>query len=1272
MQLQKFYPSIDTLVNLDNLPEELSFLKTKLETVLQEIYYDNLVVEKSNFNDTAFYKLNLLSKSLEFEILGTGFKLVINPNTSDFSSMPVTYRYSWKVLRFLKDFDFENFSYNTDSIFDLLIILTSISEYELVKLVLINIIEDETPQNIFVDNINNNYSPTESIPYPTSETLENKIYEILENFNNNQYFIVENISIFNVVFELYLKNEDNLIETNKLDGLFLNWIGTTVLEFIKEIIIPDISLNIGLSIGLEIPRSILIPFDPDTGEAIENTNSIVECDIGEFCFTTKNGITYSNDISFSLNYPAKITNTDFTIDFQTVKFDFSDTTNIIEAELDDREEFKGIYIESVVIGLPQILSNHSDTENSELRGYNILLGTPDGFSGKISLSVNEVLSFTFPNGLKLALDYFDVTFKHDSVIESSIYGTITVPAFKDENGEDKILEVRLTINNGFKVEAIISEGITVLNLEDVIKIDLYSFMIGYQNDSWEFDISSKITNQVKVPGIEGLLPYEINIPSLLYRNDEIENLDYEIKWDNLTISSEGGSGYFPIPNPNFIPGIVLEGIEVKSVNENNSTSINFEFVGAGLKIGPITAVIQGLGITANISPAESGNLGPVGVGLSIKYPTGIGISLETAVFTGGGFLMFAPDNHTYAGALELSFKGLKGFSLTAIGVLTTQMPDGSSGTSILIIITAVFPVAIPLSYNFFLQGVGGLLGLHRTINITQLQEKTRSGAIDNILFPTNVIENITTIISDIQDIFPAKHNQFIIGPMAKISFSNPPIIDLTIGLLIEFPNPVTLAILGVLKVLLPIPIESLALVKIKVAFVGVLSFNEKFISFDASLFDSRIGTFVLQGDMAVRLTWGAKKDFVLTVGGFHPSYKIPSHFNLPQLKRLSIIFFADNPRLVLSAYFALTSNTVQLGAELDFYFSKNILKKPLEIIGKLAFDVLFQFSPFYFIAEMIGALLVKWNNKTLMTINLYLSLRGPAPWKVQGDIEIKVSRLYTYEKSIDLSFGETHQETLPPIQVFPLVKQAIENSQNWLSDQPELVPSTVRLQEIVPTNDKIFVQANTVLVVSQTVAPLNKTISKFGNYTPSGVKKFDITEVKFSDSSMPLENVYDTFSPASYKSMSDKDKLKAPSFERMKNGVRVKVGADNSYQVSNNYVSRLAEYEVLVKPPEDKNKESSILPKDKTFKPNAELFSHLLKGNNTSKSKLSKRIQRKQKSRISILDNNYVIVNSSDYTINTDNQFIGSKSDGEKFYNNLISNNPLLKNDIKLVPEYEL
>src|SRR5205085_834994 len=111
-------------------------------------------------------------------------------------------------------------------------------------------------------------------------------------------------------------------------------------------------------------------------------------------------------------------------------------------------------------------------------------------------------------------------------------------------------------------------------------------------------------------------------------------------------------------------------------------------VTGSLQLGPLTASVDRIGIEATVTfPVGRGNLGPVNLeGPRFKAPTGVGLAVDSEAIVGGGYLFFDKERQEYAGILQLELK--ESITLTAIGLLTTRMPDGSKNFSLLILISA--------------------------------------------------------------------------------------------------------------------------------------------------------------------------------------------------------------------------------------------------------------------------------------------------------------------------------------------------------------------------------------------------------------------------------------------------------------------------------------------------------------------------------------------------------------------------------------------------------
>jgi len=117
-----YYPAITDIVKADDLPEFLSFMKTGLQSILNKIYYKNYYFSDNIAGTEAFYSLTVISKTkIALEIPGTGISLVLNPDfqDGDISSFPITLYWNWKILKFIKYFKTNQFSYSVEDLFNL-------------------------------------------------------------------------------------------------------------------------------------------------------------------------------------------------------------------------------------------------------------------------------------------------------------------------------------------------------------------------------------------------------------------------------------------------------------------------------------------------------------------------------------------------------------------------------------------------------------------------------------------------------------------------------------------------------------------------------------------------------------------------------------------------------------------------------------------------------------------------------------------------------------------------------------------------------------------------------------------------------------------------------------------------------------------------------------------------------------------------------------------------------------------------------------------------
>lgn len=576
-------------------------------------------------------------------------------------------------------------------------------------------------------------------------------------------------------------------------------------------------------------------------------------------------------------------------------------------------------------------------------------------------------------------------------------------------------------------------------------------------------------------------------------------------------------------------------------------------------LGPMKAVAENIGVRTTLR-FQPGNIGPADLDVVFMPPTGIGLSLDAGGFKGGGFLRFDEPRGEYAGALELDFHGL--FTVKAIAIINTKMPDGTPGFSLLVLITAEF-TPIQLSFGFTLNGVGGLFGLNRTIFVNALAEGIRTNAIKSVLFPDDIIANITRIISDLRQFFPPQDEHFVVGPMGKLGWGTPSIITAEVGLLLDLPNPM-FAIVGVLRAVLPA--EDAPILRLQVNFIGVLDFDRGYLFFRADLYDSRLLIYSITGSLAFLVSWGEQQTFALSVGGFHPDFReIPTIPALPDgfrnMARIGISLLSDdNPRLKVESYFAVTSNTVQFGAKVELYAGVG----SFNVYGFLGYDVLFQFEPFRFIAKLYGGIALRDDNNIIAGINIAAQLSGPTPWDARGTASLEILFF-----EIEVDFHVTWGDPPPAIDartedLLALLKREIADTRNWRAVLPPQNHLHVSLRTIEPPkeNEPLVIHPAGVLTFSERSMPLGGyLIEKYGARKPLNENRFTLSGTNANGLAMvaDFDGVREEFAPAQFSELSDSDKLSRRSFEHLPSGFSL-TGTSNLQATMP--VTRNVEYEL--------------------------------------------------------------------------------------------------------------
>ena len=266
--------------------------------------------------------------------------------------------------------------------------------------------------------------------------------------------------------------------------------------------------------------------------------------------------------------------------------------------------------------------------------------------------------------------------------------------------------------------------------------------------------------------------------------------------------------------------------------------------------------------------------------------------------------------------------------------------------------------------------------------------------------------------------------------------------------------------------------------------------------------------------MAVRVYWGDNANFLLTVGGFHPAYT-PPPMDLGQLARLGIVIFQGNPDVRAEAYFAVTSNTVQFGAHVEVYYGVSAFN----VFGFLGLDVLIQFNPFHFVAEIAAMLGVRSGSDVLFAIQVELTLEGPTPWHARGkgSFEIGFIITVTIQRELRRDGRRARDTLLPPIDVLAEMVTALANLGNWRAALPAASNQQVTLRELPDPAKSLVLHPFGALEISQKIVPLDIAIQRFGSRRAERrQRRSRIADVKLGVDDAVDEHTQEQFAPAQF------------------------------------------------------------------------------------------------------------------------------------------------------------
>ena len=170
--------------------------------------------------------------------------------------------------------------------------------------------------------------------------------------------------------------------------------------------------------------------------------------------------------------------------------------------------------------------------------------------------------------------------------------------------------------------------------------------------------------------------------------------------------------------------------------------------------------------------------------------------------------------------------------------------------------------------------------------------------------------------------------------------------------------------------------------------------------------------------------------FLFSAGGYHPEFAVPPGF--PRLQRVKISL-ADSKhlKLLLTGYVAITSNTRQIGARMEFFAGFG----DFSIEAVLGFDALWE-PDVRFLIDFDLEFKLKYKGITFFGVDVSGRFSGPEPKRVKGEWSIDLW-LTSISKKFDKTFGaDRPPAVLPPVDPLPELVAALKDPLSWTAEPP--------------------------------------------------------------------------------------------------------------------------------------------------------------------------------------------------------------------------------------------
>ena len=536
-------------------------------------------------------------------------------------------------------------------------------------------------------------------------------------------------------------------------------------------------------------------------------------------------------------------------------------------------------------------------------------------------------------------------------------------------------------------------------------------------------------------------------------------------------------------------------VHFERIGVQYSDSVLWFLIDASLSAAGLTLSMQGLGVGSRIDKFEP-HFTLRGIGIDFKRPP-----LEI-----GGALLRVPsaDGDDYLG---MAIIRASSFGLAAMGGYSTY----KGWPSLFVYAALNTPIGGPP--YFFVMGLAAGFGFNRALNIPPVGDLLKFPFVSEAL---GIRPNGTTITDELlalHQYVPPTTGQLFFA--AGLHFTTFKVLDAFALLTISVgTSQLEVNLLGLATVAAP-PTQGMKdvdpLASLQLALKATLDLLHGYVELSGQLTSE---SFILDrncritGGFAIAAWFGAEHtgDFVITLGGYHPQFNVPSHY--PKVPRLGLNWqLADTLSLKGGLYFAMNGSAMMAGGELQLTWESGDLKAWL----KAGIDFLIAWKPFHYDVHLYVDIGVSYTLHFLGTHRLSVDIG--ADLHIWGPEFSGIAKLDLKIFSFEIKFGAAAPALPKPInwiefqasflpasqQVLSLTverglsvtNQAQADQQPWLINPKEL---SLNLASAVPISTLMLGSSAINLATSNTrlgVAPLNLPLGHLNSVCTISIRLHD-------------------------------------------------------------------------------------------------------------------------------------------------------------------------------------